>query len=453
MSLDRNTSDAPLLDTAQCVEALRAAEKPLKGRLVGTEHEKFGVIRDPLQPIPYNGAQSIRNLFFHLSDRFGWSPVEEDGNVIALQRGAASISLEPGGQFELSGAPLKSLHETVQEVATHFEELREISHELGLAWLPLGIHPFWTPEQVHWVPKKRYGLMRDYLPRKGGQGHVMMACTCTIQANFDWTSEQDFIEMMRLAMAISPLVTAIFANSRLYAGETTGYASRRMATWDDLDPDRCGFLDWLWNDDFGYRRYVEYALDVPMLFVLRNGEYKSSGGVTFREFQRAGFQGARATMGDWNTHLTTLFPDVRAKSYIEVRTADMNAVPFITALPALWKGVFYSPAGREAAMRLVRDYRPDQLRELRTVCIRDGLQGRFGDHKILDMAKDLLRAAGLGLNRQFDSPGESLYLEPLQMVLAREFSPGEETARRWQDEWGRDPAKLVEALSIFPAGE
>ena len=333
--------EQPVESVDDLVAFLRAGEKPPERWRVGTEHEKIGLHGADWSPVEYGGDCGIGALLERIADRAGWEPILEDGNIIALQRDGASITLEPGGQLELSGAPLRTIFETFAEFHAHLELVRGISESLDIVWLGLGIHPIHSVDELPRMPKERYRIMRRYLPTRGSRGPIMMFSTATVQANFDYASEGDMVDKVRTALAVSPIVSAIFANSSLSDGKANGFVSRRMHAWTDTDPDRCGMLPIAFEPDFGYRRYVEWAIDVPMFFVVREGRFEPAYDMTFRQFLKNGRRGERATLADFDRHLTTLFPEVRVKQFIEVRCADAVPPGPTCSLPALWKGILY----------------------------------------------------------------------------------------------------------------
>jgi len=433
---------------ADLVAFARAGEKPRAAFRVGTEHEKIGIRLADLRPVPYAGPGGIAELLADLAARDAWTPVTEGDVLAALEKDGASITLEPGGQLELSGAPLRTIFETCQEFHRHLDVIRRVSEPRGIAWLSLGANPLHEVDEIPRVPKARYAVMRAFLPSRGELAMHMMHLTATVQANLDYASEPDMVAKMRTAMGVSPLVSALFANSSLYLGKPSGFVSRRVHIWRHVDPDRCGMLPFVFEPDFGYARYVEWALDVPMFFVLREGRYLPAAGLTFRRFLAGGFEGTRATLQDWNLHLTTLFPEVRLKQFLEVRGADAVPPDLICALPALWKGLLYDDAAREAAWGLVADWPfPEREAALEAVA-RRGLAAEVAGRPVLPLARELVAIAREGLVRIGDGSGdesdERRFLDPLQAVAERGRSPGEEVLLRWESEWERSPARLIE---------
>src|SRR5579862_8784685 len=351
MSAPSHSGGAPITDKRQLVEYLASGCKPAQEWRIGTEHEKFVFRRDDLRPVAYDGDKGIRALLEGLR-RFGWQPVLDGENIVGLEESGGAISLEPGGQFELSGAPLDNIHQTCDEVQTHLKQVREVTEELGLGMLGLGFLPKWTREDCYWMPKRRYRVMQRYMPTRGKLGLDMMLRTCTVQVNLDFESEADMVLKSRVSLALQPIAVALFANSPFVEGKPTGYLSYRSHVWTDVDPDRSGMLPFVFEDGFGFERYVDYMLDVPMYFVYRDGKYVDVAGQSFRDFMKGrlpGLPGAIPTMSDWSDHLTTAFPEVRLKRIIEMRGADAGPWDQICALPALWSGLLYDPQSLDAA--------------------------------------------------------------------------------------------------------
>ena len=398
---------------------------------MGTEAEKFGVFVADGRPLPFEGERSVKTVLAELVDRHGWFEERETegGEVISLRRGDASITLEPGAQLELSGAPLSSIHQTCAEFRGHMAELRDISDELGVAWLGLGFHPIARQEDLPWVPKLRYAIMKRYLPTRGGLALDMMRRTATVQANFDFSSEDDAARKLRVGLALAPVVTAIFANSPFVEGEATGERSHRARVWLDTDPDRSGLLPFAWKDDFGYRDYVEWALDVPMFGFKRDGELVPNTGQTFRAFMKDGFRGHRPTEADWKTHLNTLFPEARLKNILEVRGADGQPTPMVCALPALLKGVFYEDRALAAAEALVSKLDHDTLQAARADIADHGLRAQLAGREVLEWARDLLEISEGGLERlsflNRKGEDERVHLAKVRALLEQGRSPAD----------------------------
>jgi len=438
----------PITGVEDCVAFIREGEKPREDWAIGTEHEKIGILSDTLERIPYFGERGIGLLLDRIADRDGWKRIHEGANVIALEKDGASITLEPGGQIELSGAPLKAIRETCREFNRHVDLVNEVAADLGMVWLALGIDPFHPVSEIPIVPKRRYEIMRAYLPTRGDLGLDMMHASATVQANFDFADEADMSSKMRTAMGCTPIVSALFANSSVAANAESGFASKRVAIWRDTDPDRCGLLHFVFEPDFGYRDYVEWALDVPMFFIVRDGVYRPAHDTTFRAFMRDGYAGETATTDDWNLHLTTVFPEVRLKRIIEVRGADAVPRDLICALPALWKGILYDDAALEASWRLVSDFTREEREQAQIEVARKGLAARIAGHSALDLARELVAISDAGLRAIAEpagsSPDERSFIDPLRVLIEAGQSPGEMVLERWRGEWQGSPERLVE---------
>jgi len=430
------------------VDYLREGEKSPEQWLVGTEHEKIGLYGDSHAGIPYEGERGIGAVLERIAEQGDWHRVGEAGNTIALTKGRASITLEPGGQFELSGAPLRTIHETCAEFHAHLALMKRVCEPLRIEWLGLGMNPLHTVDRIPVMPKARYRIMQRYLPTRGALALEMMFATATVQANLDYADEADMVDKMRVATGISPIVSAIFANSSLSEGKTNGFVSRRMYAWQFTDPDRTGLLPMVFESDFGYRRYVEWALDVPMFFVVRNGAYHEAKGMTFRCFLRDGFEGSPANFADFDRHLTTLFPDVRLKQWIEVRGADAVPPGLTCSLPALWKGVLYDATARSRAWDLVDRYDFEVRDAVRSDVARRGLGAHYGAVPVIELARELAVISRDGLRRIGHAgvidADESNFLDPIFEQLELGVSPGEVVAERWEGDWGRSVDRLIE---------
>jgi len=440
--------EVPIESVDALVDYLRGGEKPPERWLVGTEHEKIGLREDEFSPVPYEGSRGIRAILEAIADADDWEPVSEAGHLIELRKAGASITLEPGGQLELSGAPLRTIHETCDEFHTHLALMKRVCEPLGIVWLGLGIHPLHSVDALPVMPKERYRIMRSYLPSRGALALEMMFATATVQANFDYADEADMVEKLRTALAVQPLVSAIFANSGLSEAKPNGFVSRRLHTWEHTDPDRTGLLPFVFEPGFGYRSYVEWALDVPMFFVLRSERYEPGRGRTFRQFLETGFGELRPTLADWDRHLTTLFPDVRLKRFIEVRGADAVPPGLTCALPALWKGVLYDAGARAAAWALVSDASPAEREAARAAVARRGLAAHYAGRPVAELAAELasvsregLRRIGHGGRRDRD---EAAYVDPIFAQLEMAASPGRVVLDRWEGEWQRSVPRLIE---------
>ncbi|GBD41208.1 Glutamate--cysteine ligase EgtA [bacterium HR39] len=433
----------PVTELSQLVAYLESGAKPPEHFRIGTEHEKFGFHWDDLRPLAYDEPGGVRDLLMGLARGFGWQPVYEGANVIALSRDGASVSLEPGGQFELSGAPLLHLHETCREVHRHLDEVRTVAEPLGVGMLGIGFQPKWRREEIPWMPKARYAIMRRYMPTRGGHGLDMMLRTCTIQVNLDYADEADMVLKFRVGMALQPIATAIFANSPFADGRPTGYLSYRAFVWTDTDPDRCGLLPFVFEDGFGYERYVEYALDVPMYFVYRGGRYIDVAGRSFRDFlagRLPELPGERPTIADFEAHLTTIFTDVRLKRYLEMRGADGGPWKEICGVPALWTGLFYHRPSLEAAWELCRDWTLEEHLRLRRDVPKYALNAPFRRGTVRDVAREMVRLAAEGLKaRSFtdlDGNDERQYLQRVTEIVESGRTPAEEKLERYYGPWG-----------------
>jgi len=417
--------------------------KPRDAWRIGTEHEKIGFCMDSLKPIPYAGARSIKGLLEMLAGH-GWDPVFETGNIIALKRDMASITLEPGGQLELSGAPLQTIHQTCHETTEYHHLVRSISDELRIGFLTLGFQPKWKREDIPWMPKARYAVMRDYMPRVGNGGLDMMLRTTTVQANLDFASEADMARKMRISLCLQPLITAMYAASPFEEGKPSGFLSRRAACWLDTDPHRTGILKCAFDNDFGFEAYTQWALDAPMYFVMRDGAYIDCTGGSFRDFMHgklAQLPGAYPDMDDWELHLSTLFPDVRLKQYLEMRGADAGAWPWICSLPALWKGLLYDEQAESEAWNLVADWSFDEVNTLRQQVPRTALQTPFRQTSVIKLCEQVLEISRSGLERlnQLNQAGEdeSKFLLPVIQAVASGETQADHWLKLYNSEWNQ----------------
>jgi glutamate--cysteine ligase len=436
----------------QLVEQLHRAGKPRGAWKIGTEYEKVVVERATGRAAPFSGPRGIETVLRALADRYGWEPKEENGRVVALARGGASITLEPGGQLELSGEQCPTLHCTREELDTHVREVVSVCNELGLAVLGLGMQPVSTVDEIEWVPKQRYAIMGPYMLRVGTMGQRMMKQTATVQANIDYADERDAMQKVRVGMGIAPLVNAMFANSSVSDGDVNRYMSFRGHIWTDTDRARCGLLPFVFREGANFADYVEWALDVPLYFILRRGRYLTEvTGVPFRRFLAEGAAGERATLDDWSLHLTTLFPEVRLKGYIELRSADSQPPERMLALPALVKGIFYSGDCLDAAWDLVKGATFEERLLLYRDVTREALQARFRRIRVLELARELyaIAEAGLRAQRAVDARGddERIYLDRMGEQLALGRSPARVIAEKWSSEWERD--RRVERLLAY----
>jgi len=441
MSAPPSGGGAPIETRRQLIEYFIAGNKPRAEWRVGTEHEKFGFKKQTLKPLPYDGATGIRAMLEGLT-RFGWEAVVEGNNPIALKRDQASVTLEPGGQLELSGAPLENLHETAAESAQHIDEVKSVGGEIGAGFIGLGFAPEWTREDFDWMPKGRYKIMRDYMPKKGKLGLDMMLRTCTVQTNLDFASEADMVKKFRVSLALQPLATALFASSPFFEGRDSGFKSYRSHIWTDTDPDRCGMLPFVFEDGFGFERYVDYMLDVPMYFVYRDEKYLDASGQSFRDFLKGRLPARRGelpTVNDWADHVTTAFPEVRLKRYLEMRGADSGPLPALTALPALWVGLLYEQSSLDEAWDLVKNWTVADHDFLRRETPKSGLATRFKDRPLSELAREMVEIAHAGLRarRRLNADGndETIYLAPLDRAVASGRAPADELLAKWQGEW------------------
>ncbi|UYN95835.1 MAG: glutamate--cysteine ligase [Enhydrobacter sp.] len=453
MSAPPSGGGALIESRQQLIEYFAAGNKPPAEWRMGTEHEKFGFDRSTLKPLGYDGPNGIRAVLDGMT-RFGWEPMTEGNNIIALKRGMANITLEPGGQFELSGAPLATLHETAAENAQHIDEVKAVSGEIGAGFVGLGFAPEWRREDMHWMPKGRYKIMRDYMPKKGRLGLDMMLRTCTVQTNLDFAAEADMVKKFRVSLALQPLATALFANSPFVEGKPSGFKSYRSHIWTDTDPDRCGMLPFVFEPGFGFERYVDYMLDVPMYFVYRDGKYIDASGQSFRDFMKGRLParpGELPTVNDWTDHVTTAFPEVRLKRYLEMRGADSGPLPALTALPALWVGLLYEQSTLDAAWDLVKDWSVEDHDYLRSHTPRTGLATKFQGLPLSDLAREVVEIAHAGLRarRRLNAAGEdeTVYLAPLDRAVASGLAPADELLAKWQGEWKGSFAHLFHDLA------
>ena len=427
---------------------LEAGCKPKADWRIGTEHEKFGFrLTDHASPA-YDGPSGIRALLEGMQ-RFGWQAVREGETLIGLTLDGGAISLEPGGQFELSGAPLKTIHETCAEVNLHLEQVRTVATELGLGFLGLGFHPTATREQTPVMPKGRYNIMRAYMPKVGGYGLDMMLRTCTVQVNLDFADEADMARKLRVAFALQPVATALFANSPFREGRPNGFLSYRSQVWTDTDNARSGMLPFVFEDGFGFERYVDYALDVPMYFVYRDGKYIDASGQSFRDFldgRLPALPGEKPTLSDWADHLTTIFPEVRLKKYIEMRGADGGPWKSLCALPALWVGLLYDATALDAAWDLVKDWTQEERVALRHAAPVLGLKTPFRDRTLKDIAARAVEIASAGLKARaaLDGGGasEDGFLQTLRIILDRNETRADEMLRKLRTDWKGDISRV-----------
>jgi len=447
------SASPPVRSRDDLVAWIAAGSKPRERWRIGTEHEKFVFNTDTLAPAPYEGPRGIRVLMEALVARYGWEPIREGDTMIALKRpkgqGSETISLEPGGQFELSGAPLETLHETCAETHEHLAQVTEIGEALGLGFLGMGFTPKWRLDGMPTMPKRRYAVMTRYMPRVGSRGLDMMYRTATIQVNLDFASESDMIAKFRVALALQPIATALFASSPFTEGKPNGFKSLRSEIWRDTDKARTGMLPFVFEPGMSFGRYVDYALDVPMYFVYRDGNYIDAAGASFRDFMAGKLTqlpGERPTLDDWSDHLTTLFPEVRMKRFLETRGADGGRWRRICGLPALFVGLLYDDAALAAAGDLIRSWTAEERQALRDGVPRQALATPFRTGSVHDIAREVVAIAHSGLRnrRRLDSKGrdETIYLEFVDEVVASGQSAADELLRRYEGEWQRDTDRI-----------
>ena len=442
------SAGGPIGSRDDLVRYLEKGNKPREQWRIGTEHEKFVYDMRTHKPIPYEGRSGIRALLEGMR-RFGWEPVKEGDNIIGLIQKGASISLEPGGQFELSGAALKTVHETCAEVNTHQEQVREVAGELGLGVLGLGFAPTWSLDDVPQMPKGRYDIMRRYMPKVGGYGLEMMFRTCTVQVNLDFSSEADMVKKFRVGLALQPVATALFANSPFREGKPNGFLSYRSHIWTDVDNARAGMLPWVFESGMGFERYVDYALDVPMYFVYRDGKYIDVSGKCFRDFLEGRIpelKGVTPSMSDWADHLTTIFPEARLKTFLEVRGADGGSWRRICGLPALWVGLFYDQVALDAAWDLVKDWSAEERQAMRDSVPRLAFKTPFRGRDVGNLAREMLDISAAGLRRRAaqDSGGttEEGFLHPLMELVDKRQTRADQLLERYRGDWKGDLAPL-----------
>ncbi len=440
--------DRPLV-FEDLVQWMAEGAKPASDWRVGAEHEKFVFRVRDRAPVPYE-PNGIRALLDGLT-RFGWTPVMEGENVIALERGLANVSLEPGGQFELSGAPLDTVHDICEETGQHLAEVKEVAGELGLGFLGLGFTPVWRRDEIPVMPKGRYKIMREYMPKVGGLGLDMMFRTCTVQANLDFGSEADMVAKFRTSLALQPICTALFANSPFIEGKPSGFLSARANVWTDTDPDRTGMLDFVFRDGFNFETYARYALQVPMYFVKRGDRYIDVAGRSFVDFMEGRLPelpGERPTLKDWADHTTTIFPEVRLKKYLEMRGADAGPWSRLCALPALWMGIFYDAPALAAAWDLCKDWKIEDHERLRADVSRLGLRAEIAGRSVQDVAKDMLAISRSGLKGRNRLSGgmvdETNYLTELEDIADTGVTAAERLLELYNTRWAGDAGRAFE---------
>jgi glutamate--cysteine ligase len=442
MSAPPQMAGEPITDKKQLIETLEAGCKPPEKFRIGTEHEKFAFRRADLKPLTYEEPGGIGDLLSALQE-FNWAAVCEGDNIIALKRDGASITLEPGGQLELSGAPLETIHQTCDEVNTHLAEVKQVGEQFDIGMLGIGFQPKWPRAAIPWMPKGRYAIMKRYMPTKGTLGLDMMLRTATVQVNLDFSSEADMVKKFRVGLALQPIITGLFANSPFTEGKPNGYLSYRSHIWTDTDPDRTGILPFVFEDGMGFERYVDYLLDVPMYFVYRNSKYIDVAGQSFRDFMDGrlpGLPGEVARAGDWDDHMTTAFPEVRLKTFLEMRGADSGPWARICALPAIWVGLLYDGSALDAAYDLVKRWTQEDHLRLRDEVPRTGLATEFGQGNVLDIAREVVAIARSGLKARGRKGAidddETGYLQILDAIVRSGRTPADVLIEKFHGEWG-----------------
>jgi glutamate--cysteine ligase len=442
----RDQVDMTLIETRdELVAWLAKGVKPKSEFRIGTEHEKFPFRVDGHDPVPYDSKRSIRALLEGMRLLLGWEPIMEGEDIIGLTSviGAAAITLEPGGQFELSGAPVETVHETSGEVHAHLAQVAEVARPLGLGFLALGMSPKWSRSETPMMPKGRYRIMSAYMPKVGQLGLDMMYRTCTVQTNLDFSSEADMVKKLRVGLALQPIATALFANSPFTEGKLNGYLSYRSEIWRHTDPHRSGMLPWAFEPGMGFERWVDYALDVPMYFIKRGDRYIDVAGQSFRALMQGRLRllpGERATISDWANHLTTIFPEVRLKRYLEMRGADAGPRRRIASLPAFWVGLVYDDVSLDAAWDLVKGWTAEERQQLRDDVPKLGLRAQIRGRSVRDVARVCLDLAHRGLARRarlgIGGRDEQRHLETLDDIVARGITPAEDLIEKFKGPWG-----------------
>ena len=446
----------PIERYEQLAEYIESGCKPRQDWRIGTEHEKFGYCKSSFQPLPFDGEQSISAILEGLQQRHGWQPVQEGRRLIGLQKDNASISLEPGGQLELSGAPLETIHETCDEVNTHLEQVKDIADQINAGFIGLGVAPIWMHDDVPMVPKGRYELMDAYMQKVGSMGRAMMRRTCTVQVNLDFSSEADMVKKLRVAFSLQPVATALFANSPFFEGRPTKYKSWRSHIWRHLDPDRTGMLSFVFEDGFGFERWVDYAINVPMYFVYRDGHYIDALGQSFRDFMNKtlpALPGQMPTLSDWADHLTTIFPEARIKKFIEMRGADGGPWRRLCALPAFWVGLIYDQTALDAAYDLTKNWSQDIRDSLQKSASIHGLQADVEGINLLELARQVLEIAEFGLKARGKTgveglvPDETHFLNALKESIETGRSPADDLINHYYGDWNQELTPIYDAYS------
>lgn len=458
MSMARDDGPSvPIESRADLIETLARGAKPKERWRIGTEHEKFLFYRDDNTPVPYEGETGIGAIFDGIARSDDWEAVRDAGNVIGLthEKTGASISLEPGGQFELSGAPLETIHQTCAETNQHLKVLRKIADPMGIGFLGIGVTPTWSVADMPRMPKTRHLIMKPYMEKVGTLGTSMMFRSSTVQANLDFADEADMVKKLRVSLALQPVATALFANSPFSEGKPTGYLSYRSHIWEHTDPDRTGMLPFAFEDGMGFERYVDYALDVPMYFVRRGDSYTDVAGQSFRDFldgRLPGLPGEKPLLSDWEDHLTTIFPEVRLKQFLEMRGADGGPWREICALSAFWTGILYDQTALDAAWDMVKDWTAEERVELRRRVPRSAIATPFRDGTVRDIARRAIELARHGLktraNPNWEGADETLFLSPLEDTLALGKTRAERMLEFYHVGWAGDVSRVFTDLAF-----
>jgi len=440
------------------IKPFQNGEKKPSDFKIGTEHEKFVFHIDTLKPVPFSGESGIENLLLALK-KYGWESILEDGNTIGLSRdkslGGGTITLEPAGQLELSGAPLTNIHETFNELDEHRSQISKEGSNLGLGFLGAGLTPDWSFDEMPIMPKSRYQIMKNYMPKKGNLGLDMMFRSTTIQVNLDYSSESDMIKKFKVSLALQPIATALFANSPFLDGNLTGYNSFRSHIWTDTDPDRTGMLPFVFDGEMSYEKYVDYALKVPMYFIYRDGNYLDVSGSSFEDFLNGDLDelpNEKPNIIDWENHLTTIFPEVRLKSFLEMRGADGGSFESVCALSSFWVGLLYDSESLDSSFDLIKDFNIKQLQELRIEVAKNGLHSIIGGIKIQEIAKKVLKLSREGLrNRNIlneNGDSEEIFLDPLQKILSSGKSPSDDLIQKFSNNWNKNLVNMYKEYTF-----
>ena len=449
---------SPLIESrADLIEGMARGSKPEAEWRIGTEHEKHVFHTNPLRPVAYEGPNGIRALLEGIQAQTGWHPLLDGGNPIGLRNDevAGGISLEPGGQFELSGSPQEDLHQSAAELADHMRVAKQVAAPLDIHFLGLGVTPLWSVDEICSMPKSRYGIMKPYMEKVGTLGTSMMFRSATVQTNLDFSGEVDMVKKLRVSLALQPVATALFANSPFAGGRDTGYLSFRSHIWLNTDDERTGMLPFAFDEGFGFEQYADYALDVPMYFVIRDGQYVNVAGESFRAFLRGELPqlpGEKPTVKDWEDHLSTLFPEVRVKQFLEMRGADMGDEASVTALSAFWTGLLYDDVALEAAYEMIKPWTREERESIRREVPRLGLMTPLGRTNIYDFAAQAVGIAEAGLVRRnrLNAKGDSetIHLAPLEETISHAKSPAERWLDKYRNEWNGDLSRIFKEAEM-----